>query len=70
MIGKGLWAARDFGQLTSVWANEQVVHPVPACPDRGTPFTKTHEYPNLLSFEANCMDKHDPELLGHAAEQN
>jgi hypothetical protein len=35
---------------------------VPACPDCGTPFKKTHEYPNLVGFGANCLDKHDPDL--------
>ncbi len=36
---------------------------VPTCPDFGTPFKKTREYPGLVGFEANCMDTHDPELL-------
>jgi len=44
--------------------------PIPTCPDCGTPFKKTEEYPNMIAFEANCMDKHDPELFGHAAQQN
>jgi hypothetical protein len=43
---------------------------IPTCPDCGTPFKKTDEYPSLVGYGANCMDKHDPELLGHAAQQN
>lgn len=39
---------------------------VPTCPDCGTPFKKTREYPNMVGFQANCMDKHDPELLEQA----
>jgi hypothetical protein len=35
----------------------------PNCPDCGSPFKKTREYPNLIGFEANCVDKHDPERL-------
>jgi|SRR5580704_2226732 hypothetical protein len=35
---------------------------IPTCPDCGTPFKKTKEYPNLLGYTADCMDKHDPEM--------
>jgi hypothetical protein len=42
---------------------------IPRCPDCGTPFKKTDEYPYLLGYEANCMDKHDPELIGQMARQ-
>ena len=33
----------------------------PACPDCGTPFKKTKEYPGMIGYVAQCMDKHDPE---------
>ncbi len=35
---------------------------VPACPDCGTPFKKTNEYSHMVGYEADCMDKHDPDL--------
>jgi hypothetical protein len=37
--------------------------------DDGTPFKKTKAHPNLVGFEANCMDKHDPELVGQLARE-
>jgi hypothetical protein len=40
--------------------------PIPTCPDCGTPFKKTKEFPNLLGYTADCMENHDPELLGHS----
>jgi len=30
-------------------------------PERGAPFKKTKEYPDLLGYTADCMEKHDPE---------
>ena len=36
--------------------------PIPACPDCGTPFKKTTEYPSIVGFQADCLDKHDPDL--------
>jgi hypothetical protein len=42
---------------------------IPACPDCGTMFKKTHEYLNPLRFETNCTDKHDLELLGQVEGQ-
>ena len=47
-----------------VWLKPE--EPIPVCPDCGTPFKKTGEYPNLVGFTANCIDKHDPELSGQA----
>lgn len=45
----------------------------PSCPDCGTPFKKTHEYPSRVGFEASCASRHDPELSGmrqsHALER-
>ena len=35
---------------------------VPNCSDCGTPFKKTHAYPSMVGFEANCTGRHDPEL--------
>src|SRR5580693_9035406 len=34
---------------------------VPSCPDCGTLFQKTKEYPNLVGYQASCLDRHDPE---------
>lgn len=42
---------------------------IPSCPDCGTPYKKTHEYPNMIGYEATCVDKHDPELVGQVARQ-
>ena len=36
----------------------------PTCPDCGTPFKKTNEYPGMVGFEASCASTHDPELSG------
>jgi hypothetical protein len=36
--------------------------PTPVCPDCGTPFKKTCEYPGSVGFMADCLEKHDPEL--------
>ena|ERR1700690_529279 len=41
---------------------------VPSCPDCGTPFKKTGEYPGT-SFQANCMEKHDPDHVRQAGHQ-
>jgi hypothetical protein len=38
---------------------------IPTCPDCGTPFKKTSEYPNMLAYEANCLDIHDPDRIAH-----
>lgn len=40
--------------------------PTPNCPDCGTPFKKTREFPNIIGFQADCLDNHDPELNGHS----
>jgi uncharacterized C2H2 Zn-finger protein len=40
---------------------------IPACPDCGTPFKETKRYDNMVGYAANCIDKHDPELLGREA---
>jgi hypothetical protein len=57
------WEDNTLGQIVyvpHVWVKPGGA--VPACPDCGTPFKKTHEYPNLVGFEANWMDKHDRDL--------
>jgi len=38
--------------------------PIPTCPDCGTPFKKTGEHPGISSFNADCLDNHDPDLDG------
>ena len=38
--------------------------PAPTCPDCGTPFKKTKEYPSIVGFQAECLAKHDPDLNG------
>ena len=40
--------------------------PAPTCPDCGTVFKKTTEYPNIVGFEADCLNKHDPDLNGQS----
>src|ERR1700683_3901132 len=42
---------------------------IPSCPDCGTPFKKTSEYPGMVGFAANCLDKHDPGLGRQAGHQ-
>jgi hypothetical protein len=55
------WPDGTLGQqvyLPHVWAKPGDA--VPRCPDCGTPFRKTREYPGMVGFLADCMDKHDP----------
>lgn len=40
---------------------------IPNCPDCGTPFAIKKEFPGIVSYEANCLDNHDPELLAQSA---
>jgi hypothetical protein len=59
------WQDGTMGQFVyvpSVWLKPGEA--VPICPDCGTPFKKTGEYPEMVGFTANCIDKHDPELVG------
>lgn len=42
---------------------------VPTCLDCGTPFKKTREYPSMVGYTADCVDKLDPELSGQVAPQ-
>jgi hypothetical protein len=56
------WEDNMLGQIVyvpHVWIKPGEA--VPACLDCGTPFKKTDEYPSLIGYRANCMDKHDPE---------
>jgi hypothetical protein len=58
------WDDNTFGQqvyLPHVWVKPGEA--VPGCLDCGTPFEKTGEYLGMVGFQANCMDKHVPELL-------
>jgi hypothetical protein len=57
------WGDNMFGQqvyLPHVWLKPG--EEVPTCPDCCTPFKKTGEYLGMVGFQANCMEKHDPEL--------
>ena len=36
---------------------------IPICPGCGTPFEKKSEYANMISYEAGCLDLHDPEQV-------
>jgi hypothetical protein len=51
-----------------VWIKPGVA--APACPDCGTPFKKTDEYPRMVGYGANCIEKHDPEVIGQMARRN
>jgi hypothetical protein len=56
------WGEDTLAQLIyvpHVWVKPG--EPLPSCRDCGTPFKRTKEYPNLVGYEANCFDKHDPE---------
>jgi hypothetical protein len=58
------WGEDTLAQLVYVplvWVKPGETEP--SCPDCGTPFKKANEYPDLTSYEADCMEKHDPELL-------
>jgi|HubBroStandDraft_1064217.scaffolds.fasta_scaffold153246_2 hypothetical protein len=60
------WDDNPFGQqvyLPHVWVKPGDA--VPTCPDCGTPFQKTGEYLGMAGFQADCVDKHDPELAKH-----
>jgi hypothetical protein len=63
-VSFGEWQDGTLGQwvyVPSVWLKPG--DEIPTCPDCGTPFRKTLEYPNKVGYEANCLDKHDPDHL-------
>jgi hypothetical protein len=64
----GGWQEWNDGRLVQmVYVPHVWVKPgesIPVCPDCGTLFKKTKEYPNLTGFEADCIEKHDTDLLG------
>jgi|SRR5579863_212699 len=54
------WEDNTLGQIVyvpHVWIKPGEA--VPACPDCGTSFKKTHESPRMVGYGANCMEKHD-----------
>jgi hypothetical protein len=58
------WQNGTLGQwvyVPSVWLKPG--DEIPTCPDCGTPFKKTHEYPNIAGYQANCLAKHDPDRI-------
>ena len=62
----GQW--QDFGEtlMRMIYLPSVCLKPgqaVPSCPGCGTPFEKKSEYTNMISFEANCLDLHDPEQI-------
>lgn len=60
------WDDNTFGQqvyLPHVWVKPG--EPAPTCPDCRKPFKKTGEYLGMVGFQADCLDKHDPELAKH-----
>jgi hypothetical protein len=62
------WDDSTFGQqvyLPHVWVKPGEAPPT--CPDCGKLFKKTGEYLGMVGFQANCMDKHDLELVEEAA---
>ena len=34
---------------------------IPSCPGCGTPFRKASEYTNMAWYQANCLERHDPD---------
>jgi hypothetical protein len=57
------WEDNTLGQIVYIphtWL--KAGETVPVCPDCGTPYKKSDEFPNLIGYEASCMNKHDPEL--------
>jgi len=68
-VNFGPWQVSPDGSMTQlVYVPHTWVKPgdaTPTCPDCGTPFEKTKEYPGLVGFGANCMNKHDPEHLAN-----
>lgn len=38
----------------------------PVCMDCGAPFKRTTEYPSMVGFQADCLDKHDPDFNGQS----
>jgi hypothetical protein len=61
----GDWTERPDGSLyrlvhaPRVWL--KLGEPIPSCADCGTPFRKKKEYPGMVSYAADCLDKHDPD---------
>lgn len=63
----GDWQERPDGSLyrlvhaPHVWLKPGEA--IPACPDCGTLFRKTREYPGMIGYEATCVDSHDPDRM-------
>lgn len=61
----GQWQSTGDGGLARmvyrphVWLNPG--EPVPTCPDCGTPFVKTSDYPGMAGYSMNCLELHDPD---------
>ncbi len=66
-VSFGEWQEWQDGTLAqwvyvpSVWLKPG--EGIPTCPDCGAPFRKTREYPNMIAYEANCLDTHDPDRI-------
>jgi hypothetical protein len=43
---------------------------MPACPDCGTPFRKTKEYPGMVRYAAACVANHDPDRAAQRVNMN
>ena len=63
----GPW--QDFGDTLmrfiyqpSVWLKPGDA--IPSCPSCGTSFKKENEYASMISYTANCLDLHDPQIIG------
>jgi hypothetical protein len=65
----GDWTERPDGFLyrlvhaPRVWL--KLGEAIPSCADCGTPFRKTKEYPGMVGYAADCVDKHDPDRMTH-----
>lgn len=61
------WQNGTLGRLAyvpHVWLKPG--DPIPTRSDCGTPFEKTGDYATMVGFQADCLDKHDPELNGQS----
>jgi len=70
-VSFGPWTKLQDGTLLrivyapNVWLKPDEA--IPMCPDCGTLFRKTREYPGMVGYAANCLDKHDPDRVSQVS---
>ena len=54
-------SGRPRGISESAWLKSGDA--IPSCPSCGTPFKKASEYAKIACYQANCLERHDPDRV-------